>query len=421
MSITDRPSTRPITTDISKYRWPDEGVSRLPYWIYTDATIYAAEEERIFGGPHWNYVALEAEIPNPGDYKRSFVGERSVVVARGKDREVSVFVNKCSHRGAQFCQTPLGNTQSFTCPYHQWSFSLNGTCIGVPFRKGLKGKGGFAADFDPHDHNLQKLAVAVRGGVVFASFDLAMTPLDAYLGPVMLPLFDREFDGRELEILGYSRQRIPGNWKLIIENLIDPYHTALLHTFFATFGLFRPDQPSSTVTDASGMHSAQITVRGKQVLDESTTEMKNFRESLKLEDPRLLDTFREFAGEPTAVMAAIWPSVILQQQSNTLATRHIVPRGPNAFDLHWTFFGYAGEADDLRKRRLMQANLMGPGGYISMEDGEIIGRQQSGFEGYMDDAAVVELGGEDRGNTDHMVTEGLIRALYHGYRKIMGL
>jgi len=61
-------------------RWPAEGISRVPYWIYTDPEIYAEEERRIFGGPSWNYVALEAELPNPGDYKRSYAGGRSVVV-----------------------------------------------------------------------------------------------------------------------------------------------------------------------------------------------------------------------------------------------------------------------------------------------------------------------------------------------------
>ncbi len=401
-------------------RWPAEGATRLPYWLYTDASIYALEQERIFGGRHWNYVGLECELPQTGDYKRTFVGETSVVVVRAASGGINVLVNRCSHRGAQFCQTTLGSAASFTCPYHQWSFALDGRCVGVPFRRGLRGKGGYATTFDPSGHSLQSLAVATRGGVIFASFAHDMPPLEAYIGEAMLPLFDREFDGRALEVLGYSRQRIPGNWKLIIENLLDPYHTSLLHTFFATFGLFRPDQPSSTVTDATGMHSAQVTIRGEQVLNEGTREMKNFRADLKLADPRLLDTVREYAGDPTAVMSVIWPNVILQQQSNTLATRQIVPRGPGEFDLHWTFFGYADDPDDLRRRRVMQANLMGPGGYISMEDGEIIERQQTGFEKHADAAAVVELG-DDLGNTDHMVTEGLIRAMYGPYRTVMGL
>ena len=72
-------------------QWPAEGVSRIPYWIYTDADLYAREQERIFCGPSWSYVALEAEIPKPGDFKRTFVGDKSVVVARGQDGELRFY------------------------------------------------------------------------------------------------------------------------------------------------------------------------------------------------------------------------------------------------------------------------------------------------------------------------------------------
>ncbi|MEC7655647.1 MAG: Rieske 2Fe-2S domain-containing protein, partial [Pseudomonadota bacterium] len=84
-------------------RWPEAGVHHVPYWIYTDAGIYQREMERIFCGKSWNYVALAAEVSNPGDYKRSWVGDRPVVVTRDQDGEINVFVNRCAHRGVQFC------------------------------------------------------------------------------------------------------------------------------------------------------------------------------------------------------------------------------------------------------------------------------------------------------------------------------
>ncbi len=73
-----------------------------------------------------------------------------------------------------------------------------------------------------------------------------------YLGADVLGYFDRVFDGRELTILGYKRQRIDGNWKLMQENIKDPYHPGLLHTWFVTFGLWRADQKSQLLTDAHG-------------------------------------------------------------------------------------------------------------------------------------------------------------------------
>ncbi len=71
---------------------------------------------------------------------------------------------------------------------------------------------------------------------------------------------------------------------------------------------------------------------------------------------------REFPGDATVVMQTIWPNLIVQQQSNTLAMRQLVPRGPSEFELHWTFFGYADDDEAMTARRLRQANLMGPAG-----------------------------------------------------------
>src|ERR1043166_9717446 len=83
-----------------------------------------------------------------------------------------------------------------------------------------------------------------------------------YLGPTILRWFDRTFDGRELKVLGYQRQRLPGNWKLYQENNKDPYHASLLHVFLVTFGLFRLDQKSATEMDETGRHAALINQRG---------------------------------------------------------------------------------------------------------------------------------------------------------------
>jgi len=89
--------------------WPAAGETRLPYWVYSDPGLYALEQERIFCGPTWNYVALEAEIPKPGDFKRTFIGDKSVVVVRDGAGGINVLENRCAHRGAQFCQRHLGN------------------------------------------------------------------------------------------------------------------------------------------------------------------------------------------------------------------------------------------------------------------------------------------------------------------------
>jgi hypothetical protein len=100
------------------------------------------------------------------------------------------------------------------------------------------------------------------------------------------------------------------------------------------------------------------------MINEATLEMANFREDLKLNDPRLIEPVREFAGDATVVMQTIFPNVIVQQQSNTLAMRQIVTRGPLAFDLNWTFFGFKDDAPELRQTRIRQNPRWFPGGFF---------------------------------------------------------
>jgi salicylate 5-hydroxylase large subunit len=402
--------------------WQAGTVSRIPHWVYTDPEIYQRELARIFYGPHWCYVGLEAEIPAPGNFKETRIGERSVIVVRDHDGAVNVVQNRCAHRGAQFCQASRGTVRELICPYHQWSYDLKGRLTGLPFRRGLRGKGGMPADFKLEEHGLTALRVATRHGVIFASFHPDVPDLASYLGPEVLHYFDRVFDGRPLALLGVSRQRIPANWKLMQENIKDPYHPGLLHTWFVTFGLWRADQNSQLIMDATGRHACMISQRNDGGKGEATQGVSSFREGMTLNDARLLDIAVEpWWRGPTVVMQTIFPNLIIQQQVNSLSTRHIQPRGPDAFDFVWTHFGFADDDAEMTRRRLRQANLFGPAGFVSADDGEVIEFCQQGLR--QDDAgnALCRLGGDEVGNTNHMVTETLLRGMYQYYREIMEL
>ena len=104
-------------------------------------------------------------------------------------------------------------------------------------------------------------------------------------------------------MLGYQRQRMPSNWKLMFENIKDPYHASLLHVFLVTFGLFRLDQQSAIEMDETGRHGVLVSRRGEQKVNEATAQMSAFRQDLTLADPRLLDPVREFPGDATVVHA----------------------------------------------------------------------------------------------------------------------
>jgi salicylate 5-hydroxylase large subunit len=241
------------------------------------------------------------------------------------------------------------------------------------------------------------------------------------LGPTILSYFDRTFNGRKLSLLGYRRQRIPGNWKLMQENIKDPYHPGLLHTWFSTFGLWRADNKSELKMDAHHRHAAMISTRGQGGKNaEVVSGVNSFKETMTLSDPRLLDiVVEDWWGGPTAVMTTIFPSVILQQQVNSVSVRHIQPRGHGSFDFVWTHFGFEDDTPQMKERRLIQANLFGPAGFVSADDGEVIEWSQQGFEQKPSHRTVVEMGGYEVEETDHMVTETLIRGMYKYWRKVM--
>ena len=215
--------------------------SRVPFEIFTRPDVFAREQEAIFRGPVWNYVALEAELPEPCDFKTSFVGDTPIIVSRAEDGSLHAFVNRCAHRGATVQRQACGNARQHRCVYHQWAYNPRGELVGVPYRRGVPGMGGYAADFDPKQHGLARLRVASHQGVIFASFSAETVPLEQYLDEPLVEAIDRLFS-RPVKVLGHMRQRVRGNWKLYSENTRDPYHAALLHGFHATFGLYRTNQ-----------------------------------------------------------------------------------------------------------------------------------------------------------------------------------
>jgi len=413
--------TRETPASVADLRWPDDP-SLIPDWVYTDERIYALEQERIFRGPTWNFVGLEAEIPRIGDYVRSYVGSIPVIVARGMDKQVAVFENRCAHRGAELVKAYRGNSRSFVCPYHQWTYDLKGALRGVPFRQGVNGLGGYPADFDLSANSLRTLKVTCRGGAVFASFSDTVEPLDQYLGPELLSEFDTIFNGRPLKVLGLHRNSLEGNWKLYQENLKDPYHATLLHTYLTTFGLFVAGNRTGIVADAKGRHSALLNARpaAGPANDATKTDIRSFKPAMKLADPRVLEFVQEFDSPWSSSAITIFPSLILIRQLNILSARMIVPQGPGKFMLVWTAFGYADDSEELVRHRLRQNNIFGPGGFLGIDDHEALKMVQDGLSRSMPRHGVAALG-KDEEPMETVITDRAIRLMYRHYRDLMGL
>jgi anthranilate 1,2-dioxygenase large subunit len=223
---------------IDELRWPRADHSRVPYQVFLDPELHAVEQARIFRGPVWLYLGLQAEIPKPGDYITTVAGDTPVVVVRADDMSIHAFVNRCAHRGTLLVRNNHGNAKDFTCVYHHWCYDHRGNLIGVPFLRGLKGKGGMPKSFKMPDHGLQRLRVDTYREGIFGTFRPDTESLVSFIDAPMCEYLDRMF-AKPIEILGYTRQRIPGDWKLYTENTHDGYHAGLLHQMSTTFGLFR--------------------------------------------------------------------------------------------------------------------------------------------------------------------------------------
>jgi anthranilate 1,2-dioxygenase large subunit len=406
---------------LSELHWPADA-AEIPDWIYTDPRVYALEQERIFFGRHWNFVGFECEVPKPLDYIRSYVGAVPVIVTRDKDNQFHVFENRCAHRGVEFCKSYRGNAEQFICPYHNWTYDTAGNLAAIPFRRGVKGKGGMPADFKMADHGLRKFRVETRNGVIFATACEDLESVADYLGPAMLEPFDIMFDGSEMKLLGLHRNILQNNWKLYQENLKDPYHATLLHTYLTTFGLFVTSNESHILVDPLGRHGGLLSRRPEgrpEVSKEEAADMQAFKGAMKLNDPRVLDFVREFKSSWSGTALTIWPNMTALRQANIINTRLIVPRGPNEMMMIWAVFGRAGDDEAMVRHRLRQNNIFGPSGFLGIEDNEALKFVQDGLLRSVPRVGLAKLG-DDAETPDTIITERAIRAMYRYYRKVMG-
>jgi anthranilate 1,2-dioxygenase large subunit/terephthalate 1,2-dioxygenase oxygenase component alpha subunit len=402
--------------------WPD-GLTRVPYWVYTDAAMLTSEQKRIFEGPVWNYLCLETELPNIGDYRTSFIGSMPVVVARAEDGELCGFENRCAHRGALICLEDGGTVKDFQCVYHAWRYDLRGNLRSIAFRHGVNGQGGMPADFDMAQHGPRKLRITTFCGLVFGTLSRDTPELEAWLGTDVAGRVRRVLGNRRLEIIGRFTQALPNNWKLYLENVRDTYHASLLHLFLTTFRITRLSQGGGVLVSESGAHHASTTLVPSRGKDTSYTSqaLRTDNEEFRLADPSILRMHDEFGDNIQLQILSIFPAFVLQQVQNAIAVRQIVPRGVDQCDLNWTYLGFADDTPELRLHRLKQCNLVGPAGYVSMEDGAVGGFVQRGIAAASDELSVIEMGGAGAETQETRATETSVRGFWKAYRAHMRL
>jgi len=211
----------------AEIRLPPSLLSTLPGRYYTDSSIFEAEQEKVFE-TMWFCAARSAELPKPGDFKTVQIGRESVLVSRARDGGLRAFLNVCRHRGARLCTEDSGSVKrSFQCPYHAWTYGLDGKLIAAPNLASMP-------DIDRTEYGLH--TVHLREWLGYAWVCLAAEPPsfeDDVMGAVSERLGNLEsIEHYQLDELAVGRRityDVKANWKLIVENFMECYHCATIH------------------------------------------------------------------------------------------------------------------------------------------------------------------------------------------------
>ncbi|WP_406435312.1 aromatic ring-hydroxylating dioxygenase subunit alpha [Streptomyces sp. NBC_00631] len=346
--------------------------------LYTDPEIFAEELERIWYRT-WVYVGHESEVPQPGDYVRKNIGPQDVVMTRDRDGEVHLLLNRCAHRANLVCDAPSGNSNSFRCPYHGWTYRNNGDLLGYPYNKGYGGKGKLAL-------GLGRLPrVASHQGFVFGSFASDGPTLTEHLGAAAgeLDRLARLSPEGEVELTaGWLKHRTRANWKLLAENETDGYHPQFVHgsIFSVTgspIGALYSDNSTAVTRDLGGGHSE----------NDLRPEFRRFGEPMRwfgtTEDrvPQYVARMREVHGPAAEEILVegsphvmIFPNLFIAE----IQLFVIQPLAAGECVQHATAIQLKG-APELNRRMVSQCvGSAGPAGMLLADDTEMYERNQRG-------------------------------------------
>ena len=191
----------------------------LPPEIYISEEFFEFEKEAVFNH-EWLCVARESWIPNPGDFYTSIHIGEPIVVVRGKDGAINAMSTVCQHRGMLVAEGH-GNARNLICPYHHWTYSLEGDLVSAPAMNKARG-------FDPSCIKLPRFKVETWNGFIFVNFDLDAPPLSPRLTVLTDALANFRLETAEGPIPD-PPTKFPWNWKVMMENNNDGYHANKLH------------------------------------------------------------------------------------------------------------------------------------------------------------------------------------------------
>ncbi|PKB65879.1 MAG: aromatic ring-hydroxylating dioxygenase subunit alpha [SAR202 cluster bacterium Io17-Chloro-G4] len=353
-----------MAVDLSNLVDADNGL--LSRRIFIEQEIYEQELEQIFARC-WLFLCHESQIPNPGDFITTYMGEDPVLVVRDSQGQVGAFLNICRHRGNRLCRADSGNAAAFICAYHGWAYSNDGKLNAVPNLRDA-----YYGELDQNNWGLVPVSQLDNyKGLVFATFDPKAPPLLEYLGELtwyLDSIFDRRPGGIEV-IGGMHKWIIPCNWKLPAENFGgDGYHTAWTHlsairTKFSSN--FRSSRDSQGRVVSPGNGHCVITVNPSDPSDPPVAEVMAYEEDIREEvDQRLGD--RSKMVKP--IVGTMFPNFsMLRANSTSLRVWH--PKGPDKVEVWSCAFADKAAPPEVKEAlRLAALQGFGPSGTFEQDD-----------------------------------------------------
>ena len=207
-------------------------VRTLPWSWYTDPAVLQLERERIFRRS-WQYVGHAGDLPEPASFLTTSVGDVPVVVVRDREDELRAFLNVCRHRGSLICEG-AGRRETLQCPYHAWTYGLDGRLITAPRSKREGG-------IETAELGLVPLRLEAWGPLLFVNPDLDAEPLERFLDVVPERIADAGIDLGALRFLQRSESELACNWKISVENFLECYHCPTAHPGFSAVMDVSPD------------------------------------------------------------------------------------------------------------------------------------------------------------------------------------
>lgn len=397
---------RPVAPSVDRLdQLMDLDAGRMSRDVFWDRDIYEQELERVFARC-WLFVAHDSQLPKPGDYVATYMGEDSVLIVRQKDGSVKGFLNTCPHRGNKVCFADLGNARQFVCNYHGWSFGIDGALKGMAASEAYEESG-----IDKSRHGLHPVAkIDSYRGLIFATLDPDAPSLAEYLGDMRYYLdavFNMDEGGTEF-IGGCVKSVISCNWKYASENFTgDILHALWTHDSGAKAMVGGPvaevhkfpEQSYHVNFNGHGWEFNQDIVGNAGTLGD-----KSIIKYLYNLQPQVEERMGEVRSKMIGAISSctLFPNTSFLPGQNTFRTWH--PRGPGQIELHtWTFVNKNAPQeikDAWRKGAMM---TFSPSGVFEMDDGEnweystrvnagFVTRQQDLYIGLGQDTRLTDTG-----------------------------